>query len=57
MVDDTELLDATPDEELVALVAEEDEELEDLVARLIAKALRGTLEVAVIVAVEFFKLQ
>ena len=48
-VDDTELLEATVDEKL-----EEDEEL---VPCLIAKALSGTLEVAVTVFVEFFKLQ
>ena len=36
---------------------EETEELEDLDPCLIAKALSGTLEVAVTVFVEFFKLQ
>lgn len=58
-VDDTELLDANADAELRALVEEEDEDLEDEdgLLCLIAKALSGTLEVAVIVLVEFFRLQ
>ena len=51
-VDVTELLDATADD-IAALV----EELEDLDPCLIAKALSGTLEVAVTDSVEFFKLQ
>lgn len=58
-VDDTKLLDATTDDELGALVEEEDEDedVEGYVPCLIARARSATLGVAVYELVEFFKLQ